>query len=82
MRSYLAVRSHRWRPHVILLDIRMPVMDGIAFLTRKREARALSAIPVIIVSATARAPIDGASCVLPKPVDPDELLRAVNEHAH
>src|SRR3989442_11605717 len=72
----------RWRPNVILLDIRMPVMDGIAFLARKRAARALKSIPVIIVSASERAPIDGACCVLPKPVDPDDLLRAVHEHAH
>jgi len=60
----------RWRPNVILLDIRMPVMG------------ALSAIPVIIVSGTARAPVDGACCVLPKPVDPVDLLRAVEKHAH
>ena len=72
----------RWRPNVILLDIRMPVMDGITFLARKREAGDLSAIPVIIVSATARAPIDGACCVLSKPVDTDDLLRAVEKHAH
>jgi CheY-like chemotaxis protein len=71
----------RWRPNVILLDIRMPVMDGIAFLARKRKARAVSTIPVIIVSASVRAPIDGACCVLPKPVDPDDLVRAVNQHA-
>jgi len=72
----------RWRPNVILLDIRMPVMDGMTFLAKKREAGALSAIPVIIVSGTARAPVDGACCVLPKPVDPDDLLRAVEKHAH
>jgi len=62
--------------------IRMPVMDGIAFLARKRAARALKSIPVIIVSASERAPIDGACCMLHKPVDPDDLLRAVHEHAH
>jgi CheY-like chemotaxis protein len=71
----------QWRPHVILLDIKMPVMDGLTFLAKKRVANGLSAIPVIIVSATARAPIDGACCVLSKPVDPDHLVQAVHRVA-
>jgi CheY-like chemotaxis protein len=71
----------RWRPDVIILDIVMPVMDGITFLARKRRARNLRTIPVIIISGTARGPIDGASCVLPKPVDQEDLRRAVERHA-
>lgn len=71
----------QWRPHVIVLDVAMPVMDGLTFLARKKEAEDLSAIPVIIVSATARPPIEGARCVLPKPVEPEDLLRAVRKHA-
>src|SRR2546422_11003884 len=43
----------RWRPNVVLLDIMMHVMAGMAFLAKKREAGVLSAIPVIIVSGTA-----------------------------
>jgi hypothetical protein len=34
------------------------VMDGLTFLAKKRQLDELSAIPVIIVSATARGPID------------------------
>ena len=71
----------RWRPDVIVLDLMMPVMDGIAFLARKRQNRELSGIPVVIVSATAHAPIEGASCVLQKPVDVDDLFRAVRRCA-
>jgi CheY-like chemotaxis protein len=70
----------RWRPNVIVLDVAMPVMDGLTFLAKKREAD-LPAIPVIVVSATARAPIADASCVLSKPVDPQILLDAVLQHA-
>lgn len=70
----------RWRPDVIVLDVAMPVMDGLTFLAKKREAD-LPAIPVIVVSATAQAPIADASCVLSKPVDPQILLDAVLQHA-
>ena len=70
----------RWRPDIIVLDVAMPVMDGLTFLARKREAD-LPAIPVVIVSASFTGPIADAACVLSKPVDPDVLLRAVLKHA-
>jgi len=70
-----------WRPDVIVLDVAMPVMDGIAFLARKRQGGDWSDIPVVIVSGTARPPIEGARCVLSKPVEVDDLLSAVMEHA-
>jgi CheY-like chemotaxis protein len=67
----------RWRPQVIVLDVAMPVMDGLTFLARKREAKELAAIPVVVVSASYTAPIGGAAYVLAKPVEPDVLVRAV-----
>ncbi|MGZ6125821.1 MAG: response regulator [Myxococcales bacterium] len=70
-----------WRPDVIILDVVMPVMDGLTFLARKKEADALAAIPVIVVSSTVLAPIPDAACVFAKPVDPDALLEAVLQHA-
>jgi len=54
---------------------------GLAFLARKRQLDELSAIPVIIVSATARGPIEDTCCLLPKPVDPEALLDAVLQFA-
>jgi len=71
----------RWRPDVILLDIVMPVMDGFTFLARKRQVPDLSDVPVIVVSATARPPIEGALCVFPKPVDVNDLVQAVKQLA-
>jgi len=70
-----------WRPDVIVLDVAMPVMDGFAFLAEKQQVPELTAIPVVVVSATARGPIDGADCVLPKPVDPNELVEVVKQLA-
>src|SRR5207249_6075497 len=65
-----------WRPDVIVLDVAMPVMDGFAFLAQKRQVRDLTDIPVIVVSATARGPIEGADRVFAKPVDANELVLA------
>ena len=70
-----------WRPDVIVLDVAMPVMDGFTFLAQKRQVPDLTDIPVVVVSATARGPIDGADCVLAKPVDANELLLAVKQLA-
>src|SRR5205809_4591021 len=66
------------RPDVIVLDVIMPVMDGLTFLAHKRDAREFSAIPVVVVSATARGPVAGAHCVLPKPFDLDDLIETVD----
>ncbi len=68
-----------FRPHIILLDIAMPVMDGLTFLGRKRNFPEIVNIPVIVISATAEPPIDGARCVLRKPVEPSDLLAAVHQ---
>lgn len=69
-------------PCVILLDLMMPVMDGWQFRREQVQRAALSAIPVIVVSAAGRdriAQID-ADAVLSKPVDLDELLACVTEY--
>jgi CheY-like chemotaxis protein len=59
----------------------MPVMDGITFLAKKKQAADVRGIPVVLVSASARGPVDGASCVLTKPIDAEDLIRAVERHA-
>jgi len=67
-------------PALILLDLRMPVMDGATFRAEQLRDPGLRSIPVLVVSADRAADADArfrgvASC--PKPVDPDDLLRAV-----
>jgi CheY-like chemotaxis protein len=62
-------------PDLIILDLTMPVMDGREFLERRRARADISAIPVMIVSATsdARLVTQGVE-VLRKPVDLGVLL--------
>ncbi|RKQ95394.1 LuxR family two component transcriptional regulator [Kushneria sinocarnis] len=72
----------RHRPDLILLDMRMPGMDGIETLTRLREAGVSAPIVMLTVSeeqddvlAAIRA---GASGYLLKDTAPEELLTAID----
>jgi CheY-like chemotaxis protein len=68
-------------PDLILLDYKMPVMDGKQFLAIARRTPRLQAIPVVILSAATRE-WSGANLevedVLTKPVDLDLLLNTVS----
>ena len=46
----LAVAA-REKPDLILLDVTMPVMDGVTMLTKLKEDPALKAIPVVMLTA-------------------------------
>jgi CheY-like chemotaxis protein len=72
-----------WRPHLILLDVMMPAMDGPEVLQRLRETAATAAIPVVFITARTQArEVDalralGARGVLAKPFDPMALAEQV-----
>jgi CheY-like chemotaxis protein len=67
-------------PQVILLDTRMPVMDGRAF-ARAYHEQAMPHAPIIVLTAAADADAIAdeikADAVLQKPFDLDDLLRLV-----
>ncbi|MDR3415818.1 MAG: ATP-binding protein [Nevskia sp.] len=71
------------RPDLILMDIRMPVMDGAAATHQIRQHPGLQYTPVLGLSAGADAEdvsvslAAGASAVLEKPIDVDRLLLEV-----
>lgn len=72
----------RERPDVILLDLRMPIMDGWQF-ARAYHARPGPHAPIIVITAARSAresarPINAAA-VLAKPFDLDDLLAAIRQ---
>jgi two-component system, OmpR family, response regulator len=87
-----AVRAaESFGPDLILLDMMMPGMDGIATLAKLRQETATAAIPVIFMTARVR-PHEvgrytelGALGVVAKPFEPDvlaETIRSLWERAH
>ena len=72
--------AQRLRPHLILMDIAMPEMDGLEAVRRLRQLAAFKDVPVIAVSASVSA-ADSKKCLeagmnafLAKPFDVDKLL--------
>jgi CheY-like chemotaxis protein len=70
------------RPHVILLDLMMPVMDGWEFRRRMQSDPEIADLPVIVLSALdhSRAKDVDAAAFLKKPLDFDRLLTLVRQH--
>lgn len=70
-------------PDLIVMDVVMPVMDGLETTRRLRQLPALASVPVIMVSASASATDEqrslacGANAFLPKPLDLGRLLREI-----
>lgn len=68
-------------PAIILLDLMMPVMDGLAFANALRQRRESSPIPIVVISADGnpqKAAAVGAQGYLAKPFDIDALLSQVS----
>jgi signal transduction histidine kinase len=66
-------------PDIIVLDLRMPVMNGWEFRAIQKDDPKLGLIPVVAVSAdgSAQAAAISAEAYLRKPVDPKELLGTI-----
>ncbi len=68
---------------VILLDINMPVMNGLQFLSRLRDDERLRGIPVVIASTEGSEPrirqlmASGARAYVRKPFHPEHLRDAL-----
>jgi CheY-like chemotaxis protein len=74
---------NEWQPDAIILDLRMPVMDGLTFAQRYREFPEPRA-PLILISATVSQSAivaTGAVTGLRKPIDLTVLLDTVRLHA-
>jgi CheY-like chemotaxis protein len=73
------------RPDAILLDIRMPEMDGFEVCRRLKDTSELAGIPVLFLSGNAgdedrrTAGQLGAAGFLSKPYEPHEVIEAIEE---
>ena len=79
-----AVQSARARaPDLILLDMMMPGMDGIATMGALRELPGMAAIPVVFFTANAQRQVQqdllrhGALGVIVKPIEPLALVEQI-----
>lgn len=68
-------------PHLILLDVMMPVMDGLEFYTRLRTHHALRQIPVVVITAQPNEYRIPWVVSLAKPMSVPELIATVQRHA-
>ena len=70
-------------PDVLLLDIMMPGIDGLTFLTRLREDHAYDNVRVIMISAVSeseeiiKASQLGANDYITKPINPKRVVASV-----
>lgn len=84
-RSRYENRSILDRPRVILLDLKLPKVEGLEVLRALRNERATRAIPVVILTSS-REEKDliegyrlGASAYVQKPVDFDQFRQTIRE---
>jgi len=77
-------RVEEHQPDAVLLDLLMPVMDGLEFLRERQQQPHLAALPVVVLSAGGLTALRDAvalraTAALAKPVDLD-VLSAVLDH--
>jgi len=71
------------RPDLMLLDIQMPIVDGVQVLSTLKKNPETKDIKIIVVTTIGRQPDrelllqGGAQDVIPKPVDGADLIRRV-----
>jgi CheY-like chemotaxis protein len=66
-------------PDLVVLDLMMPLVDGNKVLEAMKGDPALSAIPVVVLSAVARERPAGAAAFLRKPIPLQKLFDTIRE---
>lgn len=73
------------RPDMILLDLKMPGLNGLEFLAEMKQDQHLRAIPVVVITTSAldadvlAAYQCGAAGYVPKPTDINEFVAAIHQ---
>jgi two-component system cell cycle response regulator DivK len=74
------------RPDLILMDIRLPIMDGYTATSQIKADASLRSIPIIAVTSYAlsgeekKARAAGCDDYVPKPFSPRQLLAKIRQH--
>ncbi|MBN1537391.1 MAG: response regulator [Anaerolineales bacterium] len=72
-------------PHLILLDIQLPVMDGYAVASELRKNPALTDVPIVAVTSYAmpgdreRAMEAGCTGYIEKPINPETFVTEIKQ---
>ena len=78
-------KAYQYMPHLILLDIMMPIMDGWQVCQRLKACKKTSDIPIAIITAKAeqedrnRAKKEGAAEYITKPFQPEDLILRIQK---
>jgi two-component system, cell cycle response regulator DivK len=78
--------ADRERPDLILMDLDLPILDGIAATQRIRKQEHMESVPIVAVTAyplsysRVKAFAKGCNEYMPKPIDMSELARVVNRY--
>jgi CheY-like chemotaxis protein len=78
--------ADRERPDLILMDLDLPILDGIAATQRIRQHADLESVPIVAVTAYpmsythVKAFAKGCNEYMPKPIDMTELANLVNRY--
>ncbi len=73
------------QPDAIILDVMMPVMDGITMCKKLRKNPATASIPVLMLSGRSQLGAEedgldaGANAYMKKPMEPKEMMVILNE---
>jgi CheY-like chemotaxis protein len=85
-RALESVQTTAATPTLILLDLAMPVMDGMAFLSQVPRYTKLASVPVILMSGDSRVfrldaePTGNVRAVLAKPLNLGRMMELVKKH--
>jgi CheY-like chemotaxis protein len=78
--------ADRERPDLILMDLDLPILDGIAATQRIRQQEHMESVPIVAVTAyplsysRVKAFAKGCNEYMSKPIDMSELARVVNRY--
>lgn len=75
----LALLERGERPNMMLVDLLMPVMDGVELIDRMRRDARFAGIPVVVLSAASITSPPPGTPLLRKPIRYEALLGAVQK---